>query len=90
MTWLASPVIGGGVEVSRFQQMFLAAHARGVKKPEDWARDAWSILQKQNQSLIKDGQMLQTEDENLKELNAQAKALADVRLPLLKRLQVVP
>ena len=90
VTWLASPVIGGGVEVSRFQQMFLAARARGVKKPEDWARDAWSILQKQNQSLIKDGQMLQTEDENLKELNAQAKALADVRLPLLKRLQVVP
>jgi SAM-dependent methyltransferase len=89
LSWLASPVIGGGVEVSRFQQMFLAARARGLKKPEDWARDAWGILLKQNQFLIKDGQTLQTEEENLNELSAQAKALAEKRLPLLKRLQVV-
>jgi hypothetical protein len=89
VTWLASPLVGGGVEVGRFQQMFLAARARGLKKPDDWARDAWSILQKQNQSLIKDGQMLQTEEENLTELSVLAKALADKRLPLLKRLQVV-
>jgi hypothetical protein len=69
--------------------MFLAARARGLKKPEDWARDAWGILLKQNQFLIKDGQTLQTEEENLNELSAQAKALAEKRLPLLKRLQVV-
>jgi len=89
VVWLASPVIGGGVDATRFQQMFLAARARGLKKPEDWARDAWGILQKQNQSLVKDGQTLQTEEENLSELNAQARALLDKRLPLLKRLQVV-
>jgi hypothetical protein len=89
VTWLASPVTGGAVEATRFQQMFLAARARGLKKPEDWARDAWSILQKQNQTLMKDGQVLHTDEENLAELTAQAKALADTRLPLLKRLQVV-
>jgi SAM-dependent methyltransferase len=40
VSWLASPVTGRGVEVGRFQQLFLAARARGLKKPEDWARDA--------------------------------------------------
>ncbi len=89
VAWLASPVTGGGVPVSRFQQMFLAARGRGLKTPADWAKDAWSILVKQNQSLIKDGQVLQTEEENLAELAIQAKALAETRLPLLKRLKVV-
>jgi hypothetical protein len=84
-----SRVSGDVTEATRFQQMFLAARARGLKKPEDWARDAWSILQKQNQALMKDGQVLQTDEENLAELTAQAKALADKRLPLLQRLQVV-
>jgi hypothetical protein len=60
-----------------------------VKSPAEWAKDAWSILAKQNQSLIKDGQVLQTEAENLAELTAQAKALADGRLSLLKRLKVI-
>jgi SAM-dependent methyltransferase len=88
-TWLASPVTGGGVDVTRFQQMFLAARARGLKTPEAWAKDAWSVLARQDQLLMKDGQVLKTEEENLSELIAQAKALADKRLPLLKRLKVV-
>ncbi|MFI5268997.1 MAG: class I SAM-dependent methyltransferase, partial [Chloroflexota bacterium] len=70
--WLASPVTGAGVDVSRFQQLFLAALAKGLKKPEDWAKDAWSTLSRQNQSLVKDGQVLATAEENLTELAAQA------------------
>jgi hypothetical protein len=89
VSWLASPVTGRGVEVGRFQQLFLAARARGLKKPEEWARDAWSILTRQNQSLIKDGQVLATPDENVRELIDQAKAFADRRLAQLKRLEVV-
>ncbi|HLI65210.1 MAG TPA: class I SAM-dependent methyltransferase [Caulobacteraceae bacterium] len=89
VTWLASPVTGGGFETGRFEQMFLAARGRGIKKPEDWARDAWAILAKQSQSLIKDGQVLQTEAENLAELTAQATQFANQRLSLMKRLMVV-
>jgi SAM-dependent methyltransferase len=89
VSWLASPVIGRGVEVGRFQQLFLAARARGLKKPEEWARDAWSILTRQNQSLIKDGQVLATPDENVRELVDQAKVFANRRLGQLQRLEVV-
>jgi SAM-dependent methyltransferase len=89
VAYLASPVIGGGVQVSRFEQMFLDARARGKKTPDDWARDAWQVLAKQNQSIIKNGVVLKTPDENLEELSAYAKALAERALPLYQRLGVV-
>ena len=86
---LASPVIGAGVPVARFEQLFLGARARGLKTASDWAKDAWATLAAQNQAIIKDGQVLQGADANLKELDAQAQALAGRRLPVLRRLRVV-
>ncbi|HEY5105801.1 MAG TPA: class I SAM-dependent methyltransferase [Caulobacteraceae bacterium] len=90
VTWLASPVIGAGVAVGRFEQMFLGARAKGLKTPADWAKNAWDTLAKQNQSIIKNGEMLKTPEANLEELNVQAKALNDGRLSLLQRLRVTP
>ena len=74
--------------MGRFEQMFIAARSKGLKKPEDWAKDAWDVLTRQNQSLIKEGQVLKTAEENLAELTTQAKAFADKRLPALQRLGV--
>jgi len=37
ITYLASPVTGGGMTVGRFQQLFVLALQQGKKKPEDWA-----------------------------------------------------
>lgn len=85
---LASPVIGAGVSVQRFEQLFLAAQSGGQKTPEDWARAAWSILAAQAQKILKDGKALETPDENLAELTGQAKAFAEKRLPILKALGV--
>jgi len=87
--WLASPVIGAGVAVGRFEQMFLAARARNLKTPSEWAADAWSILAKQNQSIIKDGAVLQGAEANVEELNHQAAAFMETRLPLLQRLGAI-
>jgi hypothetical protein len=89
VTWLASPVIGAGVQVGRFEQMFLGARAKGHKKPAEWAEDAWRTLSQQNQSIIKNGEVLKTAEANLEELNLQARALAGDRLTLLQRLKVV-
>jgi len=38
VAFLASPVTGGGVSVSRFQQIFIAAIAQGKKQPNEWVR----------------------------------------------------
>ena len=89
VSWLASPVIGGGISVGRFEQMFLGARAKGQKNPADWVKEAWKTLAQQNQSIIKNGEVLKTAEANIEELSAQAKTLASDRLPLFQRLKVV-
>lgn len=89
ISYLASPVSGGGIGVSRFGQLFLMAIAQGRKQPEDWAGLVWDILKSQNQQIIKDGNRLKTAEENLAELTEQARDFAEKQLPTLKALAVV-
>lgn len=86
---LASPVTGGGVSVSRFEQLFLAAIIAGARTPTEWAEQAWARLAAIGQSLLKDGQPLQTAAENLAELTTQAEAFSTLRLPMLRAAGVV-
>lgn len=41
---LASAVTGGGVRVSRLEQLFLLALRQGATSPDEWARFAWSAV----------------------------------------------
>ena len=86
--YLASPVSGGGIDVSRIQQLFLLAKTQGKTQPADWAAFAWSILSSQNQKIVKDGLELATADENLVEISRLAAAFAERRLPILNALGI--
>ena len=86
---LASPVTGGGLPVSRFGQIFLLSMANGKKDPKQWADDAWQWLEMQGQRLLKDGQTLQSKEDNLKELNEQAATFATKQLPILKSAKII-
>ena len=88
LTFLASPVTGGGVAVNRFQQLYLLAMTQGKKLPKDWAQFAWSVLASQNQRLLKEGVTIESADENLKELTEQAERFETNRLPIMKALQI--
>jgi SAM-dependent methyltransferase len=88
ISYLASPVTGGGIAVGRFQQLFLLARQQGHKRPEDWARFAWNLLSLQGQRIIKGGQPLDSAEDNLAELSAQAQTFAEQSLPILRALQV--
>jgi len=88
MNYLASPVTGGGITVRRFAQMFLQAHAQGLNQPAQWAEYAWKVLATQNQQIVRDGKQLQTPEENLAELHAQAQEFNSKLLPVLTSLQV--
>lgn len=88
VSYLASPVTGGGVSVGRFQQLFLLALSNGKKQPADWVQFAWQILQAQGQKLVKEGKTLETAEENLAELTTQATVFAEKQLPILKALQI--
>lgn len=89
ITYLASPVIGGGVAVGRFQQLFLLAMSQGKNEPSEWALEVSRTLLAQGQKIVKEGKTLETSDENLAELIAQARMFADKQMPILKALQVI-
>ena len=86
--YLASPLTGGGVQVSRFQQIFLLAPPAVRKQPAELAKYAWSLVASQGQRLMKEGKALASEQENLAELTAQAEVFVQTQLPALKALQV--
>lgn len=88
ISYLASPVTGGGLTVNRFQQLFLLSIAQGKKQPAEWAQYVWQTIAAQGQKLVKEGKTLDTPEENLAELTSQATTFAEKQLPILKALQI--
>ncbi|ALH82242.1 class I SAM-dependent methyltransferase [Sphingopyxis macrogoltabida] len=84
---LAAPRIGAAVTVGRVQQLVLLALWEGEK---DIDGAVWNWLSAQNERLMREGNVLETEEENLGEIR---KIRADVEerlLPLLERLGACP
>lgn len=86
---MASPVTGGGVPISRFQQLFLISIRQGNKHPAEWAQLAWGIISQQGEVLVNGDGPLLTAEENLAELTEQAQAFAEQSLVILKALKIV-
>ena len=88
ITFLASPVTGGGFGVGRFHQLFVQAIRQGKRKPEEWAAFVANILAAQGQKIVKEGTPLETAEEQLSELTKQAIEFANKQLPIFKALQI--
>jgi SAM-dependent methyltransferase len=88
ISYLASPVSGGGFTVNRFQQLFLMAHQQGKKDAAEWAAFVWDILNRQSQKLVKAGETIESAEDNVAELTAQAEEFQLKLLPVLKALQI--
>ncbi|HZV64881.1 MAG TPA: class I SAM-dependent methyltransferase [Telluria sp.] len=86
--YLASPVTGGGVAVGRAEQLFLSALSDGKKRPSELATQVWQILAAQGQKLVKEGRTLESAEENLAELTAQATVFIEKQLPILKAARI--
>ncbi|WP_293932394.1 class I SAM-dependent methyltransferase [Iodobacter sp.] len=89
ISYLASPVSGGGVAVGRFQQLFLLARSQGKKHPAEMAQFAWQILAMQNQKLVKQGITIENTEDNIAELTQQAQLFCDKQIGILKALGIV-
>ncbi|PZP61741.1 MAG: methyltransferase [Delftia acidovorans] len=89
VAYLASPVTGGAVPVARFPQLFCQAIKNGRKATDDWVNFVWSILDSQGQKIVKDGILLETEQQNRDELSAQASEFSTNQLPVLKALEII-
>jgi SAM-dependent methyltransferase len=88
ISFLASPVNGGGFAISRFQQLFLLAMHQGKKQPMELAQFVHSLLSRQSQKILKDGRTLETDEENLAELLEQATVFATKYIPILRAMQI--
>lgn len=87
--YLVSPVIAEGVSIGRFAQLFIFSYKNGCSKTEQWADFAWSILLGENQRIVVDGKPLETPEENLIELNKQAKYFKEKRFEILEKLMII-
>ncbi|MFJ2279985.1 class I SAM-dependent methyltransferase [Pseudomonas sp. NPDC087803] len=85
---LASPVTGGGVAVSRVQQLFLISIKQGMSDPQDWAQLAWAVIGDQGEVLLNGDQPLLTAEENLAEMTERARAFAQTPLDILMALKI--
>ena len=72
----------------RVNQLRCAQAALGKKQPAEWAQLVWQILVSQGQKIVKEGKMLESPEENIAGLTAQAQSFADKQLPILKALQI--
>jgi len=88
ISFLASPVTGGGIGVGRFHQLFILAMQQGKKKPEEWAAFVAQILAAQGQKILKEGKPLETPEEHMAELTTQAQEFSVKQLPIFKALQI--
>lgn len=88
VSYLGSPLTGGGINVGRVQQLFLYARSHGRERPAEWAQFVWATLSAQGQTLLKEGKALETAEENLEELTAQAATFAEKQLPILRALLI--
>ncbi|MDA8795783.1 class I SAM-dependent methyltransferase [Gammaproteobacteria bacterium] len=86
--YLASPVIGGAVPVERFHQIFISAVQNNCKTASKISEFTWSIIAEQNQRLIVDGAMLETEETNVKELTRQANDFMSKNLAVYQNLMI--
>jgi hypothetical protein len=84
LNFLASPVVGGGIEVPCFEQLFLLAREKNVDAPQF----VWNVLSKQGKRLVKEGKVLETPDENLAELRSEYDQFFTKQLGVLEQLGI--
>ena len=88
--FLAAPVLGSGFFVAHPEQLLLLALREFDASQVGAIRDfVWAKFKAKDQRLVKDGQQIEAEADNLVELERRVRNFLQHRLPLLRRLGVV-
>ncbi len=85
LTYLASP-LGGGFGMERIVLLFVLAF---MEAKDDAAAYVWSIFKPQGQRMMKNGAVLETDEDNLEELNTRYEQFRARLLPVLQALKIV-
>ena len=87
IAFLASPVTGGGVPVTQFEQLFLLGMQEGKRSATELAAFAWTF--NEGRGITKDGKVLKSAEENIAELDRIAQYFTSKRVAILKALKVI-
>jgi SAM-dependent methyltransferase len=85
---LASPVTGGGIQVSRLEQLYLLGLQSGIETTADLASYTWNLLNTQGQKVLKEGKALETPEQNIAEIESQISVFKGKRLEILRNLKI--
>lgn len=88
ISFLASPVTGSGYNLNRFQQVFLALCKGGERSADALTKSVWSLMQQQGQKIIRDGERIESPEENLRQLKSIAEDFLSAELPVFQALQL--
>lgn len=88
VSYLASPVTGGAIPVSRIDQMFAVAWNEGENDPAKWADKVWRVLEAQGHRALKDGQPVGTAEENREMIREASVKFDATLLPLFRGLEI--
>lgn len=88
VTFLASPVTGGGIPTDRIHQLFLYARSHGASSLAEMATVAWQSLRLEKRAIIKDGKTYSSEAEMKELLQAEAEKFVQNTLPRLIGLRI--
>lgn len=86
--FLASPVTGGGIEVSRFSQLFLEGYQQGHQSADALAQYVWQLIEPLGEGVMKYGRTLDSAEDNLAELTQRASAFIEREYPMLNALGI--
>jgi hypothetical protein len=87
--FLASPVIGFGLNVPRVHQLFLLAIRNGFTTVDSAANFVWQVLSSRGQAITTpEGKLYSGDRENIDELMLRAKPFFETSLPILTALKI--
>jgi cyclopropane fatty-acyl-phospholipid synthase-like methyltransferase len=89
LNYLSSPVTGVGIAIDRVQQLFVKAIINDMKTIDEMTNYTWKHLRQVGQRIQKEGKVLESDQENVKEIRDMAEQFHSKRLPLLRSLRVV-
>ena len=87
--FLVSPVTGGGFPTWRFEKLICLSLLEGKKEVRDIASNIWGLISPYGQKLVKDGMILETPEDNLKELERLADSFIKERLDAFRGLKII-
>lgn len=89
VSWLASPVTGGGFQFNKLELLSLNSIKHGIKSPREIAQNIWQVFLRTGERISTQEKRLETMEETLPQLEEIAKSTLESKLPLIRALQIV-